>query len=148
MGNPVAFEARAEDRETRGFISITSMRPSSRIDGKLHIRTASFHADFAQHCYRCIAHDLIFLIGQRLRGRDGDGVACVNAHRIEVFDGADNNAIVFLVAYDFHLEFFPADDRFLDQQFLRRRSFQSALADIEKFLAVIGDAATGAAHSK
>ena len=27
MGNPVAFEARAEDRLTRGFISITTMRP-------------------------------------------------------------------------------------------------------------------------
>ena len=27
MGNPVAFEARAEERETRGFISMTTMRP-------------------------------------------------------------------------------------------------------------------------
>ena len=27
MGNPVAFEARAEDRETRGFSSITTIRP-------------------------------------------------------------------------------------------------------------------------
>ncbi len=29
MGNPVAFEASAEDRDTRGFISITTIRPSS-----------------------------------------------------------------------------------------------------------------------
>ena len=29
MGNPVAFEASALERETRGFISITMMRPSS-----------------------------------------------------------------------------------------------------------------------
>lgn len=29
MGKPVALEARAEERETRGFISIMSMRPSS-----------------------------------------------------------------------------------------------------------------------
>ena len=29
MGKPVALEARAEDRDTRGFISITTMRPSS-----------------------------------------------------------------------------------------------------------------------
>ena len=29
MGNPVAFEARAELRETRGFISMTTMRPVS-----------------------------------------------------------------------------------------------------------------------
>ncbi len=29
MGKPVAFDARAEERETRGFISITTMRPSA-----------------------------------------------------------------------------------------------------------------------
>ena len=28
MGKPVALEARAEDRDTRGFISMTTMRPS------------------------------------------------------------------------------------------------------------------------
>src|SRR5213594_769000 len=28
IGNPVALDARAEERDTRGFISITSMRPS------------------------------------------------------------------------------------------------------------------------
>ena len=28
MGNPVAFEASADDRETRGFISITIILPS------------------------------------------------------------------------------------------------------------------------
>ena len=27
MGNPVALEARAEERETRGFISITTILP-------------------------------------------------------------------------------------------------------------------------
>ena len=29
MGKPVAFEASALDRDTRGFISITMMRPES-----------------------------------------------------------------------------------------------------------------------
>ncbi len=29
MGKPVAFDASAEERETRGFISITIMRPVS-----------------------------------------------------------------------------------------------------------------------
>ena len=29
MGKPVALDARAEDRDTRGFISITTMRPSA-----------------------------------------------------------------------------------------------------------------------
>jgi len=29
IGNPVALEASAEERDTRGFISITTRRPSS-----------------------------------------------------------------------------------------------------------------------
>src|SRR3569832_2419598 len=29
MGKPVAFDASADERDTRGFISITTMRPSS-----------------------------------------------------------------------------------------------------------------------
>ena len=29
MGNPVAFDARADERETLGFISITTIRPSA-----------------------------------------------------------------------------------------------------------------------
>ena len=28
MGNPVAFDASADDRDTRGFISMATMRPS------------------------------------------------------------------------------------------------------------------------
>ncbi len=29
IGNPVALDASAEDRDTRGFISMTTMRPSA-----------------------------------------------------------------------------------------------------------------------
>ncbi|MNE21467.1 hypothetical protein D3C80_1146320 [compost metagenome] len=29
MGKPVALDARAEERDTRGFISMTTMRPSA-----------------------------------------------------------------------------------------------------------------------
>ena len=48
MGNPVAFDASAELRETRGFISMMTMRPSFGIDGELHVRSAGIDADFAQ----------------------------------------------------------------------------------------------------
>ena len=38
------------------------------------------------------------------------------------------------VAHHLHLEFFPADQRFLDQQFLGRRGFEAALADARRTL--------------
>jgi len=38
---------------------------------------------------------LVFLVGQRLGGRDGDGISRVHAHRIEILDPADAPAISF-----------------------------------------------------
>ena len=43
---------------------------------------------------RRVAHRLVFLVGQRLRRRDGDAVAGVDAHRVEVLDGADDDDVV------------------------------------------------------
>ena len=40
-GNPVAFDASADERDTRGFISMTSMRPSVGLDRELHVRAAA-----------------------------------------------------------------------------------------------------------
>ena len=51
-----------------------------------------------------------------------------------------------LVADHLHLIFLPAEHRFLDQHFARRRGVEPALDDAQIFLAVIGDAAAGAAQ--
>lgn len=40
--------------------------------------------------------------------------------RIEIFDGAHDDTVVGPVTDHFHFEFFPADQRFLDQQFAGR----------------------------
>jgi hypothetical protein len=119
-----------------------------RIDGELHVGAAGVDADLAQHGDRGVAHDLVFLVRQRLRRRHGDGVAGVHAHRIEVFDGADDDAVVLAIADNLHLEFLPADQRFLDEQFLGRAGLQTALADGDELFAVVGDAAAAAAHGE
>ncbi len=68
--------------------------PVLRVDGELHVRAAGVDADLAQHRDRGVAHDLVFLVGQRLRRRHGDRVAGVHAHRVEVLDRADDDAVV------------------------------------------------------
>ncbi len=117
-----------------------------RIEAELHVGAAGLHPDLAQHRDRGVAHDLVFLVGERQRRRDGDGIAGVHAHRIEVLDRADDDAIVLLVAHHLHLEFLPAEDAFLDQDFVGRGGIEPALDDVEKFFLVVGDAAAGAAH--
>ena len=82
----------------------------TRINCELNIRSTGFHADLANDCERRITHHLVFFVGQRLRRRDGDGVAGMHSHRIEILDRADNYAVVHPVAHHLHLEFFPADE--------------------------------------
>ena len=146
IGKPVAFEASAIERETRGFISITTMRPFCRIDGELDVRSAGLDADLANDRERSVAHHLVFLVGQRLRGRDRDRIAGVHAHRIEILDRADDDAVVRAIAHHLHLEFLPADERLFDQDFGDRRQSETALDDLFEFLAIVGDAAAGAAE--
>ena len=117
-----------------------------RVDGKLHVGAARVDANFTQHGNRGVAQQLVFLVGERLRRSDGDGIAGVHAHRVEVFNRADDDAVVRLVAYHFHLKLFPAQQRFFNQQLVRGRGFQTALADGDKFFHVVGDAAAGAAQ--
>src|SRR5690606_7885731 len=116
------------------------------IYAELDVGAAGFDADFTQHRNRGIAHDLVFALGERLRRGDGDRVAGMHAHGIEVFDRADNDAVVVFVADDLHLVLFPADQRFVDQQFTGRRQIEAAVANFDEFLAVVGDAAARAAH--
>src|SRR5690606_37173784 len=85
-----------------------------RIDGELDVGAAGLHTDLAQHRDRCVAHDLVFLVGEGDGGGDSDRVAGVHAHGIDVFDRADDDAVVVLVANDFHLVFLPPQNAFLD----------------------------------
>ena len=119
-----------------------------RIDAELHVGAAGLDADLAQHRQRGVAHDLVFLVGQRQRRRHRDRVAGVHAHRIEVLDRADDDAVVLFVADHLHLVLFPAEHAFLDQHLVGRRRVDAALDDLDELRLGVGDAAAGAAHGE
>ena len=146
MGKPVAFDASADERDTRGFISMMTMRPSAGFTANCTFEPPVSTPISRNTAIEAVRMRWIFLVGQRERGRDSDGIAGVHAHRVDVLDGADDDGVVALIAHDFHLEFFPAEQRFLDQHLVGGRGFEPALDHLEEFLAVIGDAAAGAAQ--
>ena len=88
------------------------------INSKLNVRAAGLDADLANDRKGGVAHHLVFFVRQRLCWRDCDRVPGVHAHRIEVLDRAHHDAVVRAVAHHLHLEFLPADKRFLDQRFM------------------------------
>ena len=118
------------------------------MSSKLNVRPTGLDPDLANYRKRGVAHHLVFLVGERLHRRDRDGVASVHAHRIEILDGTDDDAVVHPVAHDFHLEFLPADQRFFDQHFAHWRKIQAARSDLIKFFAVVSDPAASTAQSE
>ena len=148
LGDREAGSLRSERRRTRhARIRLDDDHATVfRIDRELYVRAAGVDADLAQDRDRGVAHELVFLVGQRLRRGDRDRIAGMDAHRVEVLDRADDDAVVRAVADHFHLVFLPADQRFFDQQFVGRRGFEAALADGLEFFGVVSDAAAGAAE--
>ncbi len=68
----------------------------------------------------------------------------MDAHRIDVLDRADDDAVVVLVADDLHLELLPAEHRFLDQDLVGRRGVEAAEHELVELVERVGDAAAGA----
>ena len=72
----------------------------------------------------------------------------MDAHRIKVFDRANDHTVVGTVTHDLHLEFLPAEQGFLDQNLADRREVEPTAADFIEFLAVVGNASSRTAQSK
>src|SRR6202011_1954044 len=90
------------------------------MNGELHVRATGIDANFAQTADGAIAHHLVLAIGERLGGRHRDGITRVYAHRIEVFDRADDDHVIRQVAHHLQLEFLPSEDVFFDQNLVHR----------------------------
>ena len=72
----------------------------------------------------------------------------MNAHGVNVLDGAHDDAVAGLIAHDFHLVFFPADDAFFHEYLAGGRKFQALRHNLAQLLFIIGDAAARAAERK
>ena len=72
----------------------------------------------------------------------------MHAHGVKVLDGADDDRVAGLVAHDFHLIFFPADQGFFYQNFALKRGFQARSGYLQKLFFIMGDAAAGAAQGE
>ena len=72
----------------------------------------------------------------------------MNTHGVEVLNGADNDAVVGLIAHHLHLKLFPADERLFNKQFAGGRGLQAPLADGLELLGVVGNATARTTQGK
>ena len=118
------------------------------VHGELHVAAACFDAHGPHDGDGGVAHRLIFLVGQSEDRRDGDAVARVHAHGVDVLDAADDDAVVFLIADDFELELFPADHALVYLHLGDHAGGESARNDVAEFFEVVSDAAARTAQRK
>jgi len=93
--------------------------------GELDVAPAGLDPDLADDPERGVAHPLVLLVSQRLRRCHRDAVSGVDAHGVEVLDGADDDDVVGTIPHDLELVLLPADDRLLDEHLVERRELQA-----------------------
>jgi hypothetical protein len=148
IGKPVALDARAEDRDTRGFISMTTMRPSAGIDGPLHVGAAGLDADLAQDVDRARAHPLVLFVGQVRAGATViESPVCTPIGSIFSIEQMMMQLSALSRTTSISYSFQPST-AFLDQHLGGGRQVEAAFDNLVKFLAVIGDAAAGAGEGE
>ena len=130
MGNPVALDAKADERLTRGFISTTSISAVSGFTQNCTFAPPSVHAHFAQDGKRGISHALIFAVGQCLDWGHRDGITGVHPHGINILNAAHNDAVVPSIPHHFEFVFLPAKHRLVDLHLTDHGSRQTASHDV------------------
>jgi hypothetical protein len=118
--------------------------PAARVDGELDVAAAGGDADLGDHRARGVAHALVLLVGEGLGGGDGDAVAGVHAHGVEVLDRADDDEVVLAVAHDLELVLFPAEHRLLDQDLVAQALAEGVLDLGLELVAVVRDGGAAA----
>ena len=146
IGKPVAFDASAEERDTRGFISMTTWRPVTGSRANCTLEPPVSTPTRRMHGERVVAHPLVLDVGQRLGRGHGDRVAGVHAHRVDVLDRADDHAVVGAVAHDLELELLPPGDRLLDEDLADRAGRDAGDGEAVELLGRGGDAGAATAE--
>ena len=148
MGNPVALEASAEDRDNPRVHLHDEQFAVFRIHRELDVASSGFDADLADNGDGGVAHRLILDVAERLGRRHRDRIAGVDAHRVEVLDRADHDHVVGGVAHHLELVLLPPDHAAIDEDLRDGRGVQSPAHQALELLRVVGDAAAGAAESE
>ena len=142
----MAFDASAEERDTRGFISITSRRPSVGLTAN-----CTFEPPHSTPILRSTAIEASRMIWYSLSVSVCAGATVIESpvctpigSRFSIEQMMMQLSV--LVAHHLHLEFLPAEHRLLEQHLAGGRGVEAAGHDLLELLAVVGDAAAGAAE--
>lgn len=70
----------------------------------------------------------------------------MDAYRIHVFHGTDDDAVVRAVPHDFKFDFLPSRDASFHKNLIDRRKFDAAVGNFFHFIPVVSNTAAGTAE--
>ena len=118
-----------------------------RVQRELHV-AAALNLEGANQLEGAVAEQMVFLIGQGLAGGHDDGVAGVDANRIDVLHVADGDGSVVGVPHDLIFDFLVAPDALFHQHLTDGGKGEAVFEQLAAFLLVVGKAAAGAAEGE
>ncbi len=133
--------ASADERDTRGLTSTMRYSPSFQANWMLQPPSMPSARMILMAAERSVWWSDV---GQRLGRRNDDGLARVDAHRVDVLHVTDGDARVAGVPHDLVLELLPAEDALLDENLVDAGALEAAFGDVLELLDGVGDAAAGA----
>ena len=95
-----------------------------------------------------VPQHVVFLVGQGLGGADYNGVAGVDAHRVDVLHVADGDGGVVCVPHHLVFDLLVALDALFNQHLMDGGQGQGVFHQLLKLLLVVGEAAAGAAQGE
>ncbi len=72
----------------------------------------------------------------------------MDPHGIEIFNGADDNHVIFVISHYLQLIFLPAQQALFQHDLAVDREVKASLAEIFQFLKVVGDSTAGSAQGE
>ena len=147
IGKPVAFDASALERETRGFISMTIDPAVARVDRELDVAAAGVDADRADD-RRCAMSRSVWY------SRSVSVIAGATVIESPVCTPIGSRfsieqtitTLSARVAHHLELVLLPAEDRLLQEHLGGRAGAQAGAGDPAQVVLVVGHAGAGAAH--
>ena len=118
-----------------------------RLEGKLAV-AAALDAQLGDDVQRRRAQHLVFLVREGLAGGHHDGVAGVDANRVQVLHVADGDDVALGVPHHLVLDLLPAGDALFHQNLVNGRQAQAVGGDLPQLFRVLADAAAGTAHGE
>ena len=117
------------------------------VQGKLAV-AAALDAQGVDDLQRGGPEHLILLVHKGQGGRDNDGVAGMDAHRVHVLHGADGDGGALVVPHDLKLDLLPPEDVLFDQDLGDGGVVQTDLALLPQLFLVVSHAAAAAAQGE